>query len=255
MMTLWAPDRAGGRNSATISFLNRVRNMTKAAGSWLLAVSSDPGLEQNQRRCSLHTTEAAVPHDSGRLFFHGLNNSFTKNGAHSAIPRDALISQELGACGSLADDFNPQGLVLSFVSGSRPTNRRWPGAQSSTARPGRSPSAAAALFNKSFFISFYPIAPRSRATSHFVSFGISCTPGLRVLRDCGEHLAGCGNCFFSKPMRLRFEGNLLPSCRAASTPPNTLCRPSGTRRVPAFRDYRPRLQVVSSLRDLGLAKN
>jgi hypothetical protein len=46
--------------------------------------------------------------------FHRLNNSFTKNGVHSAIPRDALISQGLGACGLLADRFNPQGFSPQF---------------------------------------------------------------------------------------------------------------------------------------------
>jgi hypothetical protein len=55
--------------------------------------------------------------------------NFTKKGPQSAIPQDALISQELGACGSLADCFNP------LVSARTPQHRSFDSAP--TARRGR----------------------------------------------------------------------------------------------------------------------
>jgi hypothetical protein len=97
---------------------------------------------------------------------HRLNNSFTKNGVHSAIPRDALISQGLGACGLLADRFNPQGFSPQFP------RRAWGGSDVVLVLLGDCGSVL-----KSFFIVF-TLSHREAALQ-----ASSCPSGLRVLRD------------------------------------------------------------------------
>jgi hypothetical protein len=112
--------------------------------------------------------------------------SFTKNGVHSATPLGALISQELGCSGSVADDFHP----LHSVSLAPRLTRAGEagvlrGAVEIVARIDGTEMAAVADPGErllSALVIVLRLYRSNSATIHFVYFGTTCTPGLRVLR-------------------------------------------------------------------------